>query len=90
MLDRLYADAQNKKQEQSHQMEVDEEVEAEVEAEAAAEEDEDEDEEEDSDPGGCKCVNSRSQARGGSIANINADGTFTHAEEVNDDDGGDF
>ena len=28
----------------------------------------------------------RAQADGGSIANINADGTFTHVEEVENDD----
>jgi hypothetical protein len=28
----------------------------------------------------------RTQVRGGSIANINADGTFTHVEEVHDDE----
>jgi hypothetical protein len=32
----------------------------------------------------------RVQQNGGSIANINADGTFTHEEEVESDDGGDY
>ena len=32
----------------------------------------------------------RHQDRGGSIANINADGTFTHVEEVDLNDGDDY
>ena len=32
----------------------------------------------------------RNQNRGGSIANINADGTFTHVEEVDLNDGDDY